>query len=227
MKIDVNHLIENFSFLMFKVRMILSSSASEVDFNNCKEYCSYLTVSNSNHDSEKLFNFKDKEEIEKSVNFQQLFKAVKDYMKWDSFSILKRFIKVCKSEEATKEVEMFETKLAAYRGLEFIANTPEIELPQNYKKLMVIINKDYEEFKLSDYEEIKEAIFNILETHPNVISDHIRLWLSSVTIVWYVTVQAVDYLTEMVRFKVDYLKKHFVVYIKIGTVVVLCDEVSS
>lgn len=222
-KIDVTRLIKEFCYFMIKVQIILSNCASETDFNHCKDYCSYLTISVANFGE--LFGPKEAEEIKNSLNFQQLFRTVKNYVNWDDYSILTYFIGICNSEEAEKEVEMFERKLAVYRGLEFIANTPEMNPPSDYKRFLVIFNKNYRTLTVEEYEEIKKGIFHILDTHPRVTSNHIRVHLASIHLEWHVTIQAVDHLSQMVCLRTEELKKYSVVHVEIGSTVLLDDEV--
>jgi len=107
-------------------------------------------------------------------------------------------------------------------GMKMISDnfTPS-DLPCNYIKLSIIIEKAYEDFTIDDFKEIKDFIFDLLDIRPFVSLPYIKYLFSSLDLEWLVPVQAAAHIIKMVYKNEENLTKNFVVYIQVGAKVVL------
>lgn len=207
--VDLN---KDFSSLLATVSAILiSSSNKESDLEKFKNYCSSLRISDNS--SQPLFSFKD---IHKCTNFYELLRILHWHLSWDEHSILTHIVAECQSVRAQEEVENFDKKLAAICEGLVISNTPECDLPPEFKKFSVVINKPYKNLTKSKYEEIKEFIFKQLDTRHYVATQYVKVLFDSLHLEWYVTSQAVPYMISMAYQNKEAFVKEGFVFVQIG-----------
>jgi len=204
-----------FSNLMITISSILDGSTNkESDLEKCKGYCSLLRTSNNS--GQPLFSFKQMSMINECMDFNDLLRILNWYLSWDEHSILTHIVSECQSVKAQEEVENFEKKLAAMcEGLEITSNTSECDLPPEFKKFCIVINKPYKNLTKKKYEEIKGFIFENLDTRCYVTARYIKVLFDSLHLEWYVTGQAVPYMINMAYQNKDIFVKGCFVFMQI------------
>ena len=193
---------------------VLSRSMTNDQLEDCKRYCIQLKVSDINNTS--LFNPHEIAEIKHCSKIEELFEIVTNKWSWDNYSILTDFIEFCSSTEADKEIKKFERKLAMYKGLKFIFDTPEMNPPSDYERFYVHIEKRYSEFTMEDYKDVKFHIFQLFAINYNVASGHIKALFASLHLEWYVTPQAIPHMMQMGIKEKDNLSTMNIIQINIG-----------
>lgn len=221
--IHTTNLNRDFSILVTYLLKLLSTSVTDEQLKSCKSYCIQLKISDTNNTN--LFTHQKIEEIKDCSKIEELFEAVKEHWSWDNYSILQDFIELCgDSKEAKEEIDKFQRKLAACKGLKFVTNTPEIDAPLGYERFKIYINERYPNFTLDQYKEIKFHVFKLLATNYNVASDHIKAEFQSLHLEWFVTLQALPHMIKMaiqVKYELSLIN---VISLKIGTRTITCDN---
>ena len=210
--ITTRDLIADFASLLSHVCNILSNSTNkESSLEKCKQYCSLLPADVTSKGGPLCDH-----EINKCVNFRELFENIKDYMSWDEHSILDQIVDQCQSPEAKEEVSKFKRRLALYQGLEIICNTSEFEMSKEFVKFCIVIRKPYKQLTVKEYMEIKAYIVELLGLNPCVLNNFSMLLYGSIHVEWLVTVKAIPHISKMVHQKRDIIIKEDVVLVQIG-----------
>lgn len=219
--ISVTSLNADFTGLLVNVCHILSNSPDCQDkLEICKDYCSLLKVSKS-HSNNLLF----KGEIKGCSNFKQLFETISLHMSWDEHSMLTEIVNKCKSVEGQQEIEKFKKKLALFQGIQIISCTSKQNLPKDFAKFIVIINKTYKNVTIEEYTDIKMYIFSKLDTCAYMTVGFMRLLYHPLHIEWLVSVQAVPHMIKNAHQNKDIFIKENFVFMQIGVEVVIEDKV--
>ena len=199
---------------MVIIRNILEKNCDD-KLKVCKEFCSSLTTTN---DPDKvLFNDRELEKIKQCATFGQLFDLLRKHWSWKEYSILKTIIAICESIEANDELNKFEKIMGSCYGMILISEEySSDELPANYVKLCVTIDKPYKSLTLQDFDELHTFIFEHLNVKKYIALPFIKFLFSSIHLEWYVPIQAVSHIIKMAHLN----KKHFIqksiVLIKVG-----------
>ena len=206
----------DFSNLLEFVSAILDNSTDmESDLQKCKNYCSSLCI--SDHSKQPLFSSEDLSMIHECTDFDELLRILQWHLSWDEHSILTHLVSQCQSITAREEVENFDKKLATIcEGESIISDTPECNLPPEFKIFCVIINKPYKSLTKSKYDEIKEFVLKQLDVRPYVITSCIKVTFDSLRLEWYVTSQAVPYMVSMAYQNKDIFIEEGYVFVQIG-----------
>ena len=223
--ISVASLNADFASLLMSVCHILSSSPNQQDnLEKCKDYC-LLNFKVSDSSSESLFSPDKTTKIKECSNFKQLFEIISEHTSWDEHSILTHIAIQCESGEGQEEIKKFDKKLALFEGLQMISSTSKQNIPKDFVKFCVIINKPYRDVTIKEYNEVKSYIFSNLETSTNVTVGFITLLYHSLHIEWLVTVQAVPHMIRSAHQSKDIFIKQNYIFMQIGIEVVIEDKV--
>ena len=199
---------------MTTIRRILEKKCDNEKLELCKELCSSLTTDDSDT---LLFNDEDLDEITKCTTFEKLFKLLRKHWSWKEYSILKTIITICESKEAEDELDKFEKLMSSYYGMKLISDkySPD-ELPANYVKLCITIDKPYKSLTLQDFYELKAFIFKHLNVQEYVALPFIKFLFGSLHLEWYIPMQAVSHIIKMVHLNKKIFIQKSIVLIKVG-----------
>ena len=194
------------------IRTMLEKCTDKLEL--CKEICSNLTVSSSDI---LLFSDEQLDKINKCTSFQQLFTILRRHWSWKEYSILKTIIAICESDEAEAELSKFEKLMSSYCGMKLISEkySPG-ELPVNYVKLCITVDKPYKSLTLQDFYELRTFIFEHLDVKEYIALPFIKFLFSSLHLEWYIPMQAVSHIIKMIHLNKRALIQKFIVLIKIG-----------
>ena len=101
------------------------------------------------------------------------------------------------------------------------------DLPVNYIKLCITIDKPYKCLTLQDFDELKSFIFDHLDVRQYTPLPFIKFLLGSLHLEWYVPMQAVSHIIKMVHQNKRVLIQESIVLIKIGDKTLLDIQSSS
>ena len=201
---------------MLTVSAILDNSADKYSsLEKCKNYCCSLRTSDNSDQS--LFSFENILLIHECIDFSELLITLNWHLSWDEHSILTQIVDKCQSVKAREEVENFDKKLVKIsERVEITSSTPEYDLPPQFKKICVIINKPIKTLSKHRYEEIKEFVLRQLDTRLYVAASHIKVLYRPFYLEWYVSGQAVPHMINMAfQNKGAFLKEDYV-FMQIG-----------
>ena len=160
------------------------------------------------------------------MDFSELLLILNWHLSWDEHSILTRIVDKCRSVKAREEIENFDKKSAKISNtLEITSCAPEDDLPPEFKKICVIINKPIIILTKRRYEEIKEFVFKQLDTRLYVATSHIKVLYRPFRLEWYVTGQAVPYMINMAFQNKDAFVKEDYVFMQIGRTTIFDNQV--
>jgi len=186
----------------------------------CKRFCLDLTISDNSDTL--LFNDENLVKIEQCTTFRELFKLLRQHWSWKEYCILKHIISESNSKEARDELSKYEKVMSSYVGLQLISQTflPE-ELPHDYVKMIVIIEKPYKEIKFKEYTKIRDFVLEHMDVKPYITHPYVKFLFSSVHVEWFVPKYAVPYMVKMARKNIEKFIKNVFIYIQIGVAVIL------
>ena len=182
----------------------------------CKDLCLNLTVGDSD---ELLFTDEQLNKINKCTTFEELFIILRKYWSWKEYSLLKTIIATCESTEAEEELDKFEKLMSSYFGMKLISDKYSAncdELPANYVKLCITIDKPYKSLTLQDFHELQTFIFEHLDVQKYIASPFIKFLFSSLHLEWYIPKHVVSHITNMVHQNKKIFIQKSIVLIKIG-----------
>ena len=160
------------------------------------------------------------------TDFNELLIILNWHLSWDEHSILTRIVDKCQSVKAREEIENFDKKLAEIsESLEITSCPPEDDLPPEFKKIGVIINKPFKTLSKHKYEEIKEFVFKQLDTRLYVTTSHVKVLFHPFCLEWYVSGQAVPYMINMAFQNKDAFVKEDFVFMQIGRTTIFDNQV--
>ena len=199
------------------IRKMLEKYVDKLE--SCKEICCNLTISNSDI---LLFSDEQLDKINKCTSFQQLFTILCRHWSWKEYSILKTIITICDSEEAEAELDKFEKLMSSYCGMKLISEKylPS-ELPVNYVKLCITVDKPYKSLTLQDFYELQTFIFKHLDVQEYIALPFIKFLFSSLHLEWYMPMRAVSHIIKMIHLNKRNLIQKSIVQIKIGNKIIL------
>ena len=202
----------HFSTFVMVIRKMLEKCKDKLE--ECKELCSNLTISGNS--DVLLFNDEYLTKINECTSFQQLFTILRKHWNWKEYSILKGIIAECGSEEARDELQKFEKLMSSYCGMKLISDkySPD-ELPVNYVKLCITVDKPYKSLTLQDFDELRTFIFKHLDVQKYVALPFIKFLFSSLHLEWYIPIQAVSHIIKMVHHNRTVLTEYCIAVIKI------------
>ena len=212
-----------FSSLVRTVENVLDESSKKLEA--CKRYCLYLTISDNSNTL--LFKDEQSKKIKICTSFRELFELLRRHWSWEDYYILKHIISEAESKEAKDELEKYEKMISSYFGLQLIADSfsPD-ELPDEYVKMTIIVDKPYKELTLQNFIELKNFIFEQMDVKPYIAHPFIKFLFSSLHLEWYVLQQAVPHMIEMSCKNIETLKKFSIIYIKIGEKILLDSDIT-
>ena len=223
----VTSLSADFKSLLLTVSAILDNSANKDScLEKCKSYCCSLRTSDNS--DQLLFSVDNISLIDECANFSELLVFLNWHLSWNEHSILTHIVEECQSNRAREEVENFDIKLAEIsERLEITSSTPGDDLPPEFKKICVIINKPLKNLTKQRYEEIKEFVFRQLDTRHYVAASYIKVLLRPFYLEWYVCGQAVPYMINMAFQNKDAFVKEDFVFMHIGEATIFDNQVAS
>ena len=195
------------------IRRILGECKDKLE--ERKELCSNLTICDNS--DVLLFNDEELMRINKCTSFQQLFMILRKYWNWKEYSILKTIIAICDSEEAEAELDKFEKLMSLYYGMKLLSDkySPD-ELPVNYIRLCITVDKPYKSLTLQDFNELRTFIFQHLDVQKYIALPFIKFLFSSLHLEWYIPMQAVSHIIKTVHQNRELFIQKSIVLIKIG-----------
>ena len=213
-----NRLSAQFSSLVRTVENVLDKSSKNLE--TCKRFCLDLTISD-NYDV-LLFNDEQLKKIKGCVSFRELFELLRQHWSWKEYCILEHIINESESQDAKDELEKYEKMMSSYFGLQILADkfSPS-ELPNEYIKMTIIIEKPYKELTPQNFIEVRDFIFKQMDVKPYIAHPFIKFLFSSLHLEWYVLQQAVPHMIEMSYENIERLKEYSIVYIKIGEEIIV------
>ena len=142
---------------------------------------------------------------------------LRKHWNWKEYSILKTIITICDSEEAEAELDKFEKLMSSYCGMKLISDkySPN-ELPVNYVKLCITIDKPYKSLTLQDFNELRTFIFEHLDVQKYIALPFIKFLFSSLHLEWYIPLQAVSHIIKVVHQNKKSFVQKSVILITIG-----------
>ena len=207
-----------FSSLVRTVENVLDKSSKNLE--TCKRFCLDLTVSDNYNAL--LFDDEQLKKIKECTSFRELFELLRQHWSWREYCILEHIISESGSKEAKDELEKYEKMMSSYFGLQLIAdNFSPKELPHEYIKMTIIVEKPYKELTLQNFVELRDFIFNQMDVRPYIAYPFIKFLFSSLHLEWYVLQQAIPHMVEMSYKNIEGLKEYSVVYIQIGEETIL------
>ena len=216
-----NRLSAQFSSLVRTVENFLDKSSKNLE--TCKRFCLDLTISDNS--DVLLFNDEQLKKIKECTSFRELFELLRQHWSWKEYCILEHIISESESKEAKDELEKYEKLMSSYFALQIIAdNFSPNELPNEYAKMTITIEKPYKELTLQNFTELREFIFKQMDVKPYIAHPFIKFLFSSLHLEWYVLQQAVPHMIKMSYKNIGRLKEYSVVYIKIGEEMILDDN---
>ena len=194
------------------IRKILEECKDKME--ECKELCCNLTISGNS--DVLLFNDEELMRINKCTSFQQLFMILRKHWNWKEYSILKTIIAICDSEEAEAELDKFEKIMSSYCGMKLLSDkySPD-ELPENYVKLCITIDKPYKSLTLQDFVELRTFIFKYLDVQKYIALPFIKFLFSSLHLEWYIPIQAVSHVIKAVHQSIRFFIQKSIILIEI------------
>ena len=202
----------HFSTFVMTIRTMLEKCPDKLEL--CKEICSNLTIGNSDV---LLFSDEQLDKINKCTSFQQLFTILRRHWSWKEYSILKTIIAICDLGEAEAELDKFEKLMSSYCGMKLISeNYSPSELPVNYVKLCITVDKPYKSLTLQDFYELRDFIFEHLDVQQYIALPFIKFLFSSLHLEWYIPIQAVSHIIKMIHVNRSILIQKSIVLIIIG-----------
>ena len=207
-----------FNSLVRTVEAVLDRSSNNLEL--CKRFCLDLPISNNSDTL--LFNDEQLLKIEQCKTFQELFRLLHQHWSWREYCILKHIISESNSKEAKDELEKHEKIMSSYAGLQLISDNflPE-ELPHNYVKMIVVIEKPYKEITMKEYVEIQDFIFKHMDVKPYIAHPFIKFLFSSLHLEWFVLHHAIPHMTKMGHKNISVFAEKSITYIKIGKGVIV------
>ena len=207
-----------FSSLVRTVEAVLDKSSDNLDL--CKRFCLDLTISDNSDTL--LFNDEQLLKIEQCQTFRELFKLLHQNWSWREYCILKHIISECNSKEARDELEKHEKIMSSFAGLQLISDNflPE-ELPRDYVKMIVIIEKPYKKLTMKEYVEIQDFIFKHMDVKPYIAHPFIKFLFSSMHIELFILHHAIPHMTKMAHKDISVFAEKSITYIKIGKEVIV------
>jgi len=217
-KPNVNKASVQFSSLIRTVEGVLDKNSDNLEL--CKRLCLDFTISDNSDTL--LFNDEQLLKIEQCKSFRELFKLLRQHWSWREYYILKEIISESNSKEARDELEKYEKIMSSYAGLQLISEKflPE-DLPQDYVKMIIIIEKPYKELTLKECGEIRDFIFKHMDVKPYVAHPFIKFLFSSLHLEWFVLHHAIPYMTKVAHKNIHVFVEKSVSYIQVGKEVIL------
>ena len=202
----------HFSSFVMTIRNILEKCQDKLEA--CKELCNNLTISGNS--DVLLFSDEQLMRINECKSFQQLFIILRKHWNWKEYSILKTIIAICDSEEAEVELNKFEKLMGSYCGMKLVSDkySPD-ELPVNYVKLCITVDKPYKSLTLQDFDELRTFIFEHLDVQKYTALPFIKFLFSSLHLEWYIPMQAVSHVTKAVHQNKEIFVQKYIVLIRI------------
>lgn len=112
--------------------------------------------------------------------------------------------------------------MSSYCGLQLVAdNFSPNELPVEYVKMAIIVEKPYKELTLEQFVELRDFIFKQMDVRPYIAHPFIKFLYSSLHMEWYILQQAVPHIIKMSFKNIKRLKEYSIVHIQIGEETVL------
>lgn len=213
-----SRLSAQFSSLVRTVENVLDKCSKNLEI--CKRFCLDLTIS----DSSDILLFSDEQlkKVKKCKSFRKLFEILRQYWSWKEYCILEHIISQSESKEAKEELEKYEKMMSSYFGLQIIAdNFSPNELPDEYIKMTIIVEKPYKELTLENFFELRDFIFSQMDVKPFIAYPFVKFLFSSLHLEWYVLQQAISHMMKMSYKNIEKLKGYSIVHIKIGEETIL------
>ena len=215
--ISTSNLSTNFSsFVVTITNMLKKCDDHDKKLKLCKDLCLHLTIGDSDA-LILLFSDEYLDKIKKCTTFEELFTILRKHWSWKEYSLLKTIITTCESKEAEGELDKFEKLMSSYYGMKLISDkySPG-ELPANYVKLCITIDKPYKSLTLQDFYELQTFIFEHLDVQKYIALPFIKFLFSSLHLEWYIPMQAVSHITNMVHQNRKIFIQKSIVLIKVG-----------
>ena len=160
--------------------------------------------------------------INNCSSFKELFFLLRQCWSWKEYSFLKAIIAQCESSEAEAELDKFEKLMSSYCGMKLISDkySPN-ELPVNYIKLCITVEKPYKSLTLQDFDELRTFIFKYLDVKQYIALPFIKFLFSSLHLEWYIPLQAASHVVKMAVRNKGSLTAELVTLIQVGNKIVL------
>ena len=185
-----------------------------------KRFCANLTISDNS--DELLFSDEQLQKINTCTTFSELFFLLRKHWSWKDYLILTHIISFTGLEEAKAEAEVFEKRMASYQGMKIISeNLSPDNIPQDYIKLSIIIDKPYRELSLKCFTELRDFIFSNLDVKKYIALPFIRFLFSSLHLELHVLKKAAPHMIKMAKLNEEVFISNSVIFIQVDQFVVL------
>ena len=112
--------------------------------------------------------------------------------------------------------------MSSYCGMKLISEeySPS-QLPANYIKLIIIVDKPYKSLTLQDFHELKTFIFKHLDVQKFITLPFIKFLFNSLHLEWCIPIQAASHIIKMVNLNKGALIGELITLIQVGDKIIL------
>jgi len=196
---------------------------NEIDnLNAIKSVCGYLPISPDS--DKKMFTNEQLKDIDACSNIRDIFRKLRDHLRWDDYLILTAILDRLDSEECEELLGKFESKINCQMKLQEIfdeCKKQEQEIPKGFDKMIAIVNRKYSRITKEEYFQLKCFITDHCGVESYVLSPFLNMSPSSLLLEWFVPSAAITHMVETAtKNKHIFIKESFI-FLKIANIVVL------
>jgi len=150
--------------------------------------------------SKPLFSDEEIVRIKKCKDMFELTEQCRSHWTWSEYSLLKLIVKKSGSESAKSELQMFRRKVHARQKLKDLGNEwvqKTKQYPDDYERMMVIIDEDYDDITVEQFEEVEKFISKTTQLPvPAMQLEHVGE-TNSVFFEWRIPTEAVSFVVML------------------------------
>ena len=210
-------LSDSFSRCVENIKEILQTKCKD-KLEACKNFCLHLTISGSSNVL--LFGNEQMGKINQCASFGELFAALRGKWNCMEYSTLRSFIKISGSKEAEEELTKYERFMCSYHGMKCVSekhlSNIEPEDYENYFKLEVVIDEQYDNLTQQRFIELRSFVFKYIGIKERIALPYFKYFFKSLHLEWYIPVQAISHVIKMVHLNKKVLIEKSIVLIKVG-----------
>ena len=214
--------ISEFASTVSRIEEILMKSNEPENLKAIKSVCGYLRLSDNT--DKLMFTTEQLREIDACSNVQEIFRQLRDHLRWDDYLILTAILDRLDSKECEELLGKFESKIDCQMKLEQIfeeCKKQKQEVPKGFAKMVATVNKKYSRITLEEYHQLKCFIAEHCGVEPYVLSPFLNVSPSSLLLEWFIPSTAITHMVETAtKNKQMFIKESFF-FLKIANTVVL------
>ena len=155
-----------------------------------------------------------------------LFEQLRGHWRYDSHPLLYKIVKNSGSTKAMEKLNAFRNKIKYHKKLKEIydqSQSSQTPLPDGYTRMVAIVEKDYDEITLGEYEEIESMLLTYLGSpaRPPLFSPS-----NSIKITWYIPIEAVGSVLKKAfqAREIDVFKSLSISFFEVHDIIVVNDK---